>query len=76
LVLPGSYSIEAFSEAKLTAAFSTPGVSAKPFSTVSAQVVQVIPVIGILALVVLSDAGFSVNLRLLRAQRLPLGYYI
>jgi hypothetical protein len=47
----------AFSEPKLTAAFSTPGVSARPFSMVTAQVVQVIPVMGMLALVVFSDPG-------------------
>jgi len=38
--------------------------------------VQVIPVIAIVAFVFFSASGFSVNLRLLRAQRLPLGYYI
>src|SRR4030042_7084417 len=46
----GSYFIEAFSEAKLTLACSTPGVSERPFSTVAAQEVQVIPVTRIEAL--------------------------
>ena len=41
--LAGSYSIEAFSKAKLTLACSTPGVSESPFSIVAAQVVQVMP---------------------------------
>src|SRR4030042_2866912 len=38
----GSYFMEAFSEAKLTLACSTPGVSERPFSTVAAQVVEVL----------------------------------
>jgi len=45
----GSYSMAAFSAAKLTFAVSTPGVSLRPFSMVAAQVVQVIPLTRIFA---------------------------
>ena len=42
-----------------------PGVSARPFSIVVAQLTQVIPLIGILAFVVAADSGLSANSKLL-----------
>src|SRR4030042_6224576 len=51
----GSYSREAFCDAKLTSACSTPGVWDRPFAIVRAQVVQVIPVMWIEALPVFLD---------------------
>src|SRR4030042_2593688 len=50
LTFAGSYSREAFCDAKLTLACSTPGVWERPFAIVRAQVVQVIPVMWIEAL--------------------------